>query len=86
VFQYDTNTGLSSMLVDVNNEGYGVWDGTVKLNLANNRLGNNVYQQDIVEFWGTVQGSDTYTTEIGGTNTVPVIEVQYMTLVSSPPS
>ena len=83
VFQYDTNTGLKSMLVYVDNLGGGVWDGLVWVKLPSSAIAHDVYQQDIVRFWGAVSGSYTYTTQAGGTDTVPTVSVRYISLVSS---
>ena len=84
IFQYDSNTGPSMMLVDVTNSGYGYWSDHVELLLPNATVGQSLIENDVVQFWGQITAPDTYTTESGGTDTIPAINVQYVTLVSSP--
>jgi hypothetical protein len=82
VFQYDSRTGLTSMLVDVRlvNPGrFEYWTDPVRL--ENSALGNGIDEKDIVEFWGEIQGAYSYGTAIGGTNTVPEIKVRYINLL-----
>jgi hypothetical protein len=83
VYEYDANTGLQTMLVNVTNEGGGTWDDLVEVDLPSAALGNGIAEGDIIQFWGPISGSDTYTTQGGGTNTVPVVNAMYLTLVSS---
>jgi hypothetical protein len=80
VFQYDAATGTSSMLVEVTAGDYGIWDDNVKLDLDAAQA-SNIDEKDIVQFWGTVEGSYNYETRIGGHNTLPAIQVKYMSLV-----
>lgn len=80
VFQYDASTGTSSMLVSVTPKGYGYWDDNILLNL-DPALGVDVDEDDIIEFWGTIAGSTSYDTRIGGRNTVPTVEVKYLALL-----
>lgn len=84
IFQYDSVTGPSMMRVDVTNGGYGYWSGSVELILPNATVGQSLVENDVVEFWGPITAPDTYTTQSGGTDTVPAINVQFVTLVSSP--
>ena len=83
VFQYDSNTGSTEMLVDVTNDGYGLWTNAVELQLAPSVVAQNLIQNDVIRFWGTTSGSVSYATEAGGTNTVPVVDVEDATLVSA---
>jgi hypothetical protein len=83
VFQYNSDTGTTEMLVDVTNDGYGLWTDIVELRLPQSVVSQNFIQDDVIRFWGTTAGSDTYQTSIGGTNTVPVVDVTYATLVSA---
>lgn len=83
VFQYDTTTGANVMLVDVTNDGYGLWTDVVQLNIPDSVASENLVENDIIQIWGTTDGSNSYQTRAGGSNTVPVVDVQYATLVSS---
>lgn len=82
VFQYDTNTGLTSMLVYVTPGNYDFWTDVVLVNLPNAAAGNGIDNNDIVDIWGVPSGAYSYTTRAGGTNTVPKIEAKYVSLVS----
>ena len=82
VFQYDSWTGLTTMLVNVTNP-YGYWEDTVQVDLPSASLGANIVQNDIVQFWGPVIGASTYDTATGGSNTVPEVQARYLTLTSS---
>jgi hypothetical protein len=83
VFQYDTNTGTTEMLVDVTNDGYGDWSDLVELILPQSVASQNLIEDDVIQFWGTTTTPDTYTTENNGTNTIPAVNVKYATLVSA---
>lgn len=85
VFQFDTVTGPKAMLVAITNEGYGVWTDLVWVNLATTSLGRAIYENDIVYLVGRLDGTTTYTTSLGGTNTVPVIDVTQLRRANSGP-
>ena len=75
VFQFDSLTGNKAMLVEVTNEGFGIWDNLVYVRLANAAMGAPIIENDIVYMVGRLDGTYTYTTSFLGTNTVPVIDV-----------
>ena len=84
VFQYDSRTGLTAMLVDVRvvNPGrFEFWTDPVLVRLDSAALGNGIDEKDIVEFWGEISGAYSYGTAIGGTNTVPEIRAKYVNLI-----
>jgi hypothetical protein len=85
VYQFDTVTGNKNMLVAITNEGYGVWDDLVWLNLATPSLGASIYDNNIVYLVGRLEGTYSYTTTLGSTNTVPAIDVTQLRLASSRP-
>ena len=82
VFQYDTNTGLTSMLVSIVDLGYNTWTDNVLIRLPNAAMGNGIYENDIIQVWGPIGGSYTYTTTLGRTATVPVINAKHLKLIS----
>lgn len=82
VFQYDTNTGLTSMLVYVTPGSYDFWNDAVLVELPSADVGNGIDNNDIVDVWGTPAGPYSYSTRAGGTNTVPTLAAKYVTLVS----
>lgn len=78
VFQYDTNTTTSHMIVAVTNGGYGFWSDNVWLDV-DAAAAANVCRDTIVQFWGDVVGAYSYTTTSNGTLTIPEIKVVYIT-------
>ncbi len=82
VFQYDTATGLTSMLVSIDDLGDNIWTDNVWVNLPNAKMGKSIYENDIIQVWGPIGGSYTYTTTTGGTATVAVINAKYLRLIS----
>lgn len=84
VFQYDARTGLTSMLayVRVVNPGrFEFWTDPVLLRLETAAQGAGIDEDDIIEFWGEVDGPYSYSTAIGGSNTVPAVKVKYLGLI-----
>lgn len=81
VFQYDSRTTTASMIISVTSEGYGFWSDEMHL-LLNPALGANVDEKDIIQVWGRVTGSYTYETAMGGSNTVPQVLIEYLTVIS----
>lgn len=80
VFQYDSRTSTAHMMVEVTPGSYGFWDDLVYLNL-DPQIAADVDEDDVIQFWGTVKGAYTYGTAIGGSNTLPEIDVKYMKLI-----
>jgi hypothetical protein len=83
VFQFDSNTGPTQMLVAITNEGLGIWDNVVEVELAKASVGADVYENDIIRFVGRIAGFDDYTTSLGGTNTVPAVDATQIELVGA---
>jgi hypothetical protein len=81
VFQYDSRTSTASMIVSVTNKGYGFWSDEMFL-VLDPALGQNADEDDLIQFWGTITGSFTYDTAIGGSNTLPAVAVQYLTVTA----
>lgn len=81
VFQYDSRTTTSHMIVSVTDDGYGFWSDNVFLDL-NPSIAASITQKDVIQFWGSVVGAYSYQTAMGGQNTVPEIKVMYMNLIS----
>lgn len=68
------------MLVSITNDEDGVWEDLVWVNLASASLGRMIYENDLVFLVGRLEGTYTYDTSDGGTNTVPLIDVTQMRL------
>jgi hypothetical protein len=80
VMQYDARTGTDNMLVNVTADEYGYWDDLVFLTL-DGAAATSIDEDDIIQFWGEVTGAYSYDTAIGGSNTVPEIEIKYIKLI-----
>jgi hypothetical protein len=78
VFQFDVNTGPDTFLAYVTPGSYDIWNDVVMFKLSDPSVGSGVVNEDIVRVWGTVGAPQSYSTRIGGTNTVPVVQVKYL--------
>lgn len=73
--QEDSEAGGGIMLVSVTDEGYGVWDDHIWVNYRGHVSQN---EGDSITFWGKVNGSKSYDTQIGGTTYVPEVTAKYV--------
>ena len=83
VFQYDSATTTSHLIVSVTDEGYGYWTDNMWIDL-DPAAGANVYRDTVIKFWGTVVGAYTYETTSNGHLTIPEIDVRYVQVISQP--
>jgi hypothetical protein len=83
VFQYDTNTSTSNMIVAVTDGGYGFWSDNVWLDVDPTATAN-VCKDTVVQFWGDVVGPYSYTTTNNGNLTIPEIHVQFIRATQKP--
>jgi hypothetical protein len=79
VFQFDTSTGPNKFLGYVTAGSYDIWTDVAAFNLGDPAIANGVVNDDIVRVWGTVGSPLNYSTRIGGSNTVPSVDVKYLT-------
>ena len=70
IFQIFEEGGKTIMLLSVTDEGYDFW--TDEVYVTYNGTIDSV-EDDIVTIFGTVTGSESYDTKIGGSNTTPAI-------------
>jgi hypothetical protein len=63
------------MLLSVTDEGYGLWDDNVWIDYDHSI---NSADDDIITVYGTVRGSKSYETQIGGETYVPQIKAKYV--------
>jgi len=75
IFQFDSITGPKDFLAEWTNLGYGEWDNDVNVRLPSAAVGVHAFEGDEVTMHGYILGNYSYTTESGGTNTVPNLEV-----------
>jgi hypothetical protein len=78
VFQFDSSTGPNQFLAFVTQGQYDIWNDTALFKLSDPAIGNGVVNDNIVRVWGTVGAPYSYSTRIGGTNTVPAVDVKYL--------
>ena len=83
VFQYDSNTTTSHLIVAITDGGYGFWSDTIWIDL-DPATGQNVFNKTVIRFWGTVVGPYTYTTTSNGSITIPEVQLRYLDVVSQP--
>lgn len=75
VFQIQESGGYGYMLLSVTDEGYGFWTDNIWVNFDRS---TNFVEEDIVTIWGSVVGSKSYETQIGGETFVPEVDAKYM--------
>lgn len=76
IFQIqEAPSGGGLMLLSVTNEGYDFWSDQVWVNYEGRVQGA---EEDIVTVYGTVIGSKSYDTQIGGERSVPELQARYI--------
>lgn len=76
IFQIQESTGGGGiMLVSVTDEGYGIWDDHVWVDYDGHVKGA---EGDMVTVYGTMTGSKSYETQIGGETYVPRMHARYV--------
>jgi hypothetical protein len=81
IFQFDSITGPKDFLAEWTNLGYGDWTDFVNVRLPSAAVGARAFEKDEVTIHGYILGNYSYTTESGGTNTVPNLEVVAVSVV-----
>lgn len=74
--QEDKAAGVAIMLVSVTDDGYGFWTDNIWVNYKPGQV--HGAKDDMVTFWGKVEGSKSYDTQIGGTTFVPEVTAKYI--------
>ncbi|MGN0262606.1 MAG: hypothetical protein ACI4B9_07205 [Eggerthellaceae bacterium] len=67
----------STILLQVTNKGY-YWDDIVYVHYYGNGSGPRILEDDVVTFYGTMEGTYTYTTVMGASKTVPEMTAKYV--------
>lgn len=83
VFQYDSNTTTSHLIVSITDGGYGFWSDNIWIDL-DPATGQSVFNKTVIRFWGTVVGPYSYTTTSNGSITIPEVQLRYLEVVSQP--
>lgn len=74
--QEDQASGTGIMLVSVTDSGYGFWTDHIWVNIKAGQV--HGAENDMVTFWGKVEGSKSYDTQAGGTTFVPEVTAKYI--------
>ena len=83
VFQVIEESGQKmGLLVKVTEDEYGIWDDLVWVNYEGPRL----LEDDIIHFWGKVEGRYSYITVLGATVTIPEITALELSFIESMPT
>ncbi len=75
IFQIQESAGEGFMLLSVTDEGYGLWTDHVWIDYHHHIASA---ENDIVAVYGTVVGTKSYETQIGGQTYVPEIDAKYI--------
>ncbi len=75
VFQIDEDLGETVILLSVTDEGYGFWTDEIWVNYAGT---TPAVEDDMITVYGTIDGSRSYDTRMGGTNDVPEMTAKYV--------
>jgi hypothetical protein len=75
IFQIQEDAGATFVLLAVTNEGYGFWTDNIWVDYNGEIAGA---EDDIITIYGTVTGSKSYETQIGGETYVPQVRAKYV--------
>jgi Glucodextranase, domain B len=75
IFQIQEDLGASVILLSVTDEGYGFWTDNIWVDYPGTIKGA---EDDIITVYGTIEGSKSYETQIGGETYVPQMTAKYV--------
>lgn len=75
IFQIQEDYGSSVILLSVTDEGYGFWTDNIWVDYDGTIKGA---EDDIITVYGTIEGSKSYDTQIGGETYVPQMTAKYV--------
>lgn len=78
VMQAMEDNGKTTLLVQLTNKGYGIWDDIIAVYYPNT---TDAVDNDFVEIWGTLGQKWNYTTKIGGSNSVPTMKADTIKVI-----
>lgn len=73
-----SDTGMSTYLISVTEDEYGLWGDHVYVSFDTSELKSKFLEDDIVVFYGEVSGEYSYKSVLGEGITVPSITAVYM--------
>jgi hypothetical protein len=75
IFQVQEDGGRTVILLSVTDQGYGFWDDHVWIDYDGTIKGA---EDDMLTVYGTLSGTESYDTQIGGNTTVPSMRAKYI--------
>ncbi|RIJ62909.1 MULTISPECIES: hypothetical protein [unclassified Rummeliibacillus] len=78
VMQAMEDNGKTTLLVQLTDKGYGIWDDIIAVYYPNT---TDAVDSDFVEIWGTLGQKWNYTTKIGGSNSVPTMKADTIKVI-----
>lgn len=69
------------MRVNVTAGDYGFWDDTVFVLYNKSDFSTRILEEDIIQFWGSINGLITYETVMGNDVTIPSVNVKYIEIL-----
>lgn len=70
-----------TLLLNVTDSGYGIWDDTILVNYTMTEKDKRILEDDIIFLWGTVKGLRTYGSVLGERITVPEVDGAYVDIL-----
>ena len=74
----ENNYSDSIYRIDVTEDEYGLWDDTVYVTYRRSENETRILEDDIVDFYGICQGTESYTSVLGGQVTIPSVHAEYL--------
>ena len=75
IFNINTSESLANIQLNVTDIGYGIWDDQVFVVYSGSI---DVYEDDMIDMWGTVYGKYSYESQAGWQITVQRVEAKYL--------
>lgn len=78
VIQVQTEGNYYAMRVNITKGSYGIWSDTVYVVYLKPNGADNIIEDDIITFYGEIDGNTSYTSVMGATITLPKITAEYI--------
>lgn len=78
VIQVQTEGNYYAMRVNITKGSYGIWSDTVYVVYLKPSGADNIIEDDIITFYGEIDGNTSYTSVMGATITLPKITAEYI--------
>lgn len=80
VIQVQESSDSTILLMNVTQDGYGIWSDPIMVGYVPAAGQDKILEDDIVTIWGVDMGTQTYTTALGASKTVPLVYAAYETV------